>query len=768
MFQDHAHHFRIKTSSLVRTPAMFLAATPRLGSCLRVSGVCVCMLLTLNFVVLYYSREPRQLQRLCRYVGINSTIRGAQEPVNSLSVSEKRVLDDNTEVSQKKRLYTATSSAERVVGGLSEIIETDNWRDSSHSDSEAGGNDVPVEPLGGGADGDGLSRTCACDSKHQAECARLRNSTPHAHQQQFHDSSFVGDPFNYFHSSSAVNHFPECTDFSSGPCFDFSRCLLTQPFLTFVYPNHFNDQFQLKHPKVLERFLSSLEEKKSLTANPPEACAFIVLLDHTEGFTYSLDKLEQMLYSLPHWNGGRNHILIDISGDNYISTLLRMIETGSAIIADSYTHLTTSDYSKRQNSDILIPLLVITDHLLQPLPVFPTKQHLLYFRGQYASSETLRKTATVSRVFTETMDNLRSLLQDLPRVVFETHCRCMCEGTAVCALEGEWALCGNRDTRLKEHSRAKFSLVPGGVGGHMGKTTFLRLMEALEGGSVPVILGIAVLPLDEVINWRKAAIILPWAWFHEIPRLINDLDNHIILQYQKQGRFLFQTFFATPTHILNSVVSVVRYKTFHPPPTAPDYEAMKLVSSNAMLYTPTHPNSYSIYSEEFWNSPPGPFYTYPSTPFRPTPFQHSGVKNISGVAAGDMFERDRRKTLLDRLTNLGSRSEEMRARVQYQLDRVRQQIAGDNDGPEADDVRTARFNSTLLGNYADERFTILMTVENSVNDGGKLHDILLHFEHLPFMGKVVVVWNGDPSLWNEVILPDIGAPIEVSAQLTIP
>ena len=175
------------------------------------------------------------------------------------------------------------------------------------------------------------------------------------------------DPFSHF---SPAN----CT---MGRCFDADRC--RGDFRVYVYP----DAEGVKVSGLYRKFLRILRSSQYYTSDPDEACLFVPSWD-----TLDRDKLSDefvvklpLPWSLPHWNGGRNHLFFNLysgSWPTYSESL--DFNTGLAIVAKA----SFNTKSFRQNFDISLPLL----HNSHPeRGVFPstmtTKGNLLPIKRRY-------------------------------------------------------------------------------------------------------------------------------------------------------------------------------------------------------------------------------------------------------------------------------------------------------------------------------------------------------------------------------------------------
>ena len=99
----------------------------------------------------------------------------------------------------------------------------------------------------------------------------------------------------------------------------------------------------------------------------------------------------------------------------------------------------------------------------------------------------------------------------------------------------EWKLCETFQFRFEQLSRSTFSLVPiiSSISSAMP-----RLVDSLMSGSVPIIIsysGKVTLPMNEVIDWNKIVIQLPFGRLPELPFFLSTITPDHIFTLRKQG-----------------------------------------------------------------------------------------------------------------------------------------------------------------------------------------------------------------------------------------
>lgn len=137
-----------------------------------------------------------------------------------------------------------------------------------------------------------------------------------------------------------------------GTCFDFTRCRGPQGFKVYVYPN----QQDAQTSPLFEQVLNVIRSSPYMTSNPEEACLFVPSLDTLDRDKHSNEFVKDLppLSSLPHWNGGRNHLLfVQFSGTWPHYTQRLDFSTGQALLARASFDVNIF----REGFDVSIPLM---------------------------------------------------------------------------------------------------------------------------------------------------------------------------------------------------------------------------------------------------------------------------------------------------------------------------------------------------------------------------------------------------------------------------
>ena len=276
-----------------------------------------------------------------------------------------------------------------------------------------------------------------------------------------------------------------------------------------------------------------------------------------------------------------------------------------------------------------------------------------------------------------------------------------------------------------------------------------RVIDCIQYGSIPVIIARhrIRLPLHQVIDWNRVALFVPGQRVTELYLILKSFHDKDLIEMRRAGRVLFDQYFRdTSAFVAASIVSVRQQrlqipgpavpgvsaaayygpqntmKTFDVAPADPEAESSELDESLGPVESPfpseTFERNFSLilsHGYTLWNSDSlSPFFTYPSTPFDPLLPSES---KFTGSEYG--------------FRPIGSGS--------------------GGSGKE--------FSQALGGNEPKEQFTIVMlTYEREA----VLLDSLQRLKGMPFLNKVIVVWNNpakkpDPAL----VWPNIQVPVTV-------
>ena len=346
---------------------------------------------------------------------------------------------------------------------------------------------------------------------------------------------------------------------SMAQCWDYSRCSVTSRLPVFPYPDPGPDS---DHAQLA----ASLASSPYLTRDAARACVHLAL---DPGRPELLD----------HWAGdGRNHLLVLTSAPPPPG-----LHASKAVVVSSAA--TRGQF--RPGYDIVIPPLdqeVHTWDKLQPLvPV--TREYLLEFQGHRDLSSVERQSEEAGRQ----ERRLVAVLQDmkLKGTTDKFLLSFSCGNTTVSgagAEAAEWRQCGDAASRRARLVRATWCLVlppPAATGALSSAPLQARLRECLLAASVPVILGAdTLLPFAEVVDWSRAALILPAHRVTELHLLLRTFQHADIFAMKRQGRLILETYLSSSSRVLATVLDVMRQRLAIPGVALPDTPSPSIFNSS--------------------------------------------------------------------------------------------------------------------------------------------------------------------------------------------
>ena len=509
---------------------------------------------------------------------------------------------------------------------------------------------------------------------------------------------------------------------SLSSCFSFQRCPYGEDFTAHVYKPHILGLLAVGgSSKEIYNILKSMPY--AVDVHEPTACVYIVIIDTI--LDIAPKALENILHNLRFWQGdGHNHIIMNFARPNRLAT----VDTGRAIIAQT-TFGPRAPY--RHEFDIVIPPLVSMtksgpawENSVPQLPA--NRKYLLSFLGNYHNSGKV----STNDSFISALD-LKQLSSEAKNIYIQLSCQVDKEFSSY----NDWQLCSSHNERAKVLKASTFALII--QFGDDQTMTLVRLMEALQYGSIPVLmLDNVLLPYSDIIDWHRAAIILRSAQFPQLHFILQTILVNDLLDIRRQGRFLWETYFSTTKTVLESTIAAVQTRLSLPSIPAKDTKIPLVFTeeNEPMFYrsdlnrlfphrikSPTFYRNFTsntIYARQRWNNYPGALLLYPSSPFVPVLPSSAAFLNSSGYM----------------------------------------QPIGNGVGGAG-----FEFQKALGGDYLFEQFTIVMlTYKREM----VLLEALSRLAGLQYLNKVIVVWNSPDDSPSELNWPNVGVPVKVHGHKT--
>lgn len=362
----------------------------------------------------------------------------------------------------------------------------------------------------------------------------------------------VKDEFN-LHDKVGVRHeraAARTTTCTMETCFDRTKCL--NDFKVYVYPIQAGEKISPLYGKILK----VLRESRFYTDDPKKACLFIPSVDTLDRDNLSEDYVHELpskVLSLPHWNGGTNHVIFNLFSGTWpdYSEDLRL-DTGKAILAKASI---STDFH-RPRFDVSFPLFLKSHpqkgnaiDAPSSCAVFPlNRKYKLGFKGK----------RYLSGIGSESRNSFYHIHNGKDIVLLTT-----------CKHGKNWRK--NMDERCEKDNEeydkydydellknATFCLAPRGR--RLGSYRFL---ESLQAGCIPVLLSNGwELPFSEVIDWSKALIQGDERLLTEIPSVVRSYSKDEILTMKQQTLFLWEAYFSSVEKILLTTLEVIRSRLY--------------------------------------------------------------------------------------------------------------------------------------------------------------------------------------------------------------
>lgn len=396
-------------------------------------------------------------------------------------------------------------------------------------------------------------------------------------------------------------------------CFDHSRCSLTSGFPVYLYsPDEIqiiNDGFDIDG--FLKTTIKELfSQNAHMTIDPNKACVFLVLVGEAlsddeimRNNRYSIPNESSLnvknplnttnLKKLPYWGGdGRNHILINLARRDLsvgAGNAFRNQDTDRAIIIQS----AFDENQYRSGFDVIVPPILGPpngDVWQECSPIVPARRkYLLTFQGEMKSpnetknplDKNLNEEITLNNFIIEHLKQIANG-KSLDKFLLQFECVPATEQKVDQTKVRDWMLCGTDSSRKAILKDSTFSLIfSPGIGEVSSTLLQARLYESLRSGAIPVILGAdqIVLPYEEVIDWRRIAIMLPRARITEMHFLLRAIPDNDLLAMRRQGRVIWERYFSTVQATVDTIIAYVRNRLNIPPKAIKPYVSQSVFNS---------------------------------------------------------------------------------------------------------------------------------------------------------------------------------------------
>ncbi|OQR66419.1 exostosin 3-like [Tropilaelaps mercedesae] len=545
-------------------------------------------------------------------------------------------------------------------------------------------------------------------------------------------------------------------DCSLEQCFDLSRCPLKNPFQVYVYPLE-PRRLPGVRSSIINALNSALRSSLHVTDNPRTACLFLhvttsrAILAPASPAGQAIGQTSTSplanVSTLRYWNGdGANHLLLVLDNCTTNSAnlgggcnILPVDRVGRAIVARQ----TFPAGTFRPGFDYVLPTWDETPGTL-PSILPARRKYLLSFSGSYIEPEEEETTLDIAKssLSDKYVQGLLSQLSDNDDLLqIRTNCAHDNEVNYVPGLVGQWIECpehGGSD--VEPLADATFALVMAPRSDYYRASDLFtkRLFKVIRHGAIPVILGNDVeLPFSQQLEWEKAAVILLKARAPELHLVLKTYSDADIVVLRRQGRRLMENYLATPKLSVDTLLSAVRFALKMPPPPEKDEP------SNPVANLSVGPVNQQFSSEA--DEMLGPVETpYPSLSFQ---------RNFS-VTLNHWRQLFNSDFAPHRMAPWRPDDPLLPSDAKFRGSSFGFRPIGFGAGGSGKE-----FSEALGGNSPREQFTaVVLTYERQQ----VLLEGISSLKGLPYLNKVVVVWNGPQNPGPETLTwPDIGVPVQV-------
>ncbi|KAL1459980.1 hypothetical protein WDU94_011922 [Cyamophila willieti] len=338
----------------------------------------------------------------------------------------------------------------------------------------------------------------------------------------------------------------KCTYFD---CFNVYQCNHggMSNLLVYIYPlKHYIDDKNIPVGSFISKeyfdMLITIQKSKYFTPNPKEACIFIPSIDILNQNRFRIEETSYALSSLPHWRQGENHVLFNmVSGASPEYSTVVELYSGKAMIAGAGFN----SWTYRHGFDISLPVYSSLSKLVHNTASQSPKPWLIL------SSQT--------NIHPEYMNELKQLTHTHPELIVMD----MCEH--------------DRNSSLRCHGgqvykypqvlmQSTFCIVM--RGSRLGQKV---LHESMAAGCIPIIIADTyVLPFSEILDWKRAAIVIPEAEISSLVDVMKDLSEKHVAELKAQVKYLYGRYFSSIPAITNTVLDILNQRVF--PHLAQPYE----------------------------------------------------------------------------------------------------------------------------------------------------------------------------------------------------
>ena len=290
-------------------------------------------------------------------------------------------------------------------------------------------------------------------------------------------------------------------------------------------------------PPLTSDFVDILEaivESEFYTENPSEACVVFPAFNLLNEEQMDPFMASRAIASLPHWNGGENHLLFSFVTGGADS--LRMAHGTAMVAAAGF-----STFSYRNQFDIALPFYTTMQENSAPTSKAKRRFDFTVIQG----------TDLEPKLFTKVKQSLQQ--NEKVGIFYPSSIDPSDENMR----EDE---SGKRIVTSTILSESRFCFI--GKEKH-GRLTTPMLMAAMHAGCVPIIaIDSLVLPFSETIDWKRFSIRFYEHDAHKIGEFLSQVSDDRYQQMQRQLKFVYEKYFKDLQTITRTALAILNERIF--------------------------------------------------------------------------------------------------------------------------------------------------------------------------------------------------------------
>lgn len=337
-------------------------------------------------------------------------------------------------------------------------------------------------------------------------------------------------------------------------CFDVYRCGFNpkNKVKVYIYPlKKYTDEYGSAVGGPISReyneLLTAVSESDFYTDDVTRACLYLPSVDVLNQNNLRIKETAQALAKLPRWDRGTNHLLFNMlpGGPPDYNTALDVPRDRAVLAGGGF-----STWTYRQGYDVSIPVysplseVNLPERAPGPRTFFLVSSQTAVHPEFRADLETIRADNGESVLI---LDKCSNLSDDSP-----PH-RKRCQKN-------------NAYDYPQVLQEATFCLVLRGA--RLGQAI---LSDVLQAGCVPVIVADSyVLPFSEVLDWKRASVVIPEEKILEMYSILQNLPPRQVEEMQRQARWFWEAYFRTMKSIALTTLQIINDRIY--PYAAKSYE----------------------------------------------------------------------------------------------------------------------------------------------------------------------------------------------------